>query len=290
MSARILDGRLLADQIRAEVAQGVAELLDQKGIVPGLTVVLVGDDPASAVYVRNKERAAAKAGIRGSVIHLPADCESSRLLDTIDRLNEDERVHGILVQLPLPRHLDEQKVIERMSPAKDVDGFHPENVGRLVTGHPRFVPCTPLGIQVLLRRSGIETRGRTAVILGRSNIVGKPMAALLMARGEGGDATVTVCHTATRDVAGHAREADILVAAMGQARAVRGDWVKPGAVVIDVGIHRQPDGSLCGDVNTDEVAAIAGAITPVPGGVGPMTVALLLRNSLDAARAAAIRA
>jgi methylenetetrahydrofolate dehydrogenase (NADP+)/methenyltetrahydrofolate cyclohydrolase len=287
VAAKILDGKKLAEEIRGEVATGAAELLATTGIVPGLTVVLVGEDPASAVYVRNKESSVGKAGMRGTVLRLPADCSRDRLMATLDVLNADPSVHGILVQLPLPRHLDDQEVIDRIDPAKDVDGFHPMNAGLLAVGRPRFVPCTPLGVTVLLERNGIETRGKRAVVLGRSNIVGKPMAALLMAKGPAGDATVTVCHTATRDAASLTREADLVVAAMGRPKAVTADWIKPGAVVIDVGIHRLPEGGLCGDVDYEAVAPIAGAITPVPGGVGPMTVAMLLRNTLDAARRAA---
>jgi methylenetetrahydrofolate dehydrogenase (NADP+)/methenyltetrahydrofolate cyclohydrolase len=282
--ARILDGKALAQTVRAEVASEVARLRAEAGVTPGLTVVLVGDDPASKVYVRNKENACKSAGMSGAVLRLPSDVSQAGLLDVIDRLNADPAVHGILVQLPLPRQIDDRAVIERIDPRKDVDGFHPENVGLLTIGTPRFVPCTPLGIRELLIHAGVETKGARAVVLGRSQIVGKPMALLLLQKGPGGDATVTVCHTATRDARAVCREAEIVVAAVGQPEHVRGDWIKPGATVIDVGIHRRPDGSLCGDVHFDEVSGVAGAITPVPGGVGPMTVAMLLRNTLHAAR------
>jgi methylenetetrahydrofolate dehydrogenase (NADP+)/methenyltetrahydrofolate cyclohydrolase len=284
LSARILDGKVFSDQIRAEVAQGVAELKRDKGIVPGLTAVLVGEDPASKVYVRNKEAACRAVGIQGSVLRMPADTTEPALLNIVDRLNADSSVHGILVQLPLPKQINERSVIERIDPRKDVDGFHPENVGLLASGAARFVPCTPLGIREMLVRSGIETRGAVAVVLGRSNVVGKPMAMLLLQKGPGGDATVTVCHTATHDPSAIARRADLLIAAMGRPEAVGPEWVKPGAIVIDVGIHRRANGSLCGDVRFADVSQIASWITPVPGGVGKMTVAMLLQNTLLAAR------
>jgi methylenetetrahydrofolate dehydrogenase (NADP+)/methenyltetrahydrofolate cyclohydrolase len=249
-----------------------------------LTVVLIGDDPASKVYVRNKESACKAAGMNGAVLRLPSEVSQSGLLEVIDLLNADRGVHGILVQLPLPRGIDERAVLERIDPRKDVDGFHPENVGLLAIGQPRFVPCTPLGVREMLLSAEVQTRGARAVVLGRSQIVGKPMALLLMQKGPGGDATVTVCHTATRDPAAHCREADIVIAAVGRPEHVRGDWLKPGAVVIDVGIHRRQDGSLCGDVYYPEATEVASMITPVPGGVGPMTVAMLLKNTLLAAR------
>jgi methylenetetrahydrofolate dehydrogenase (NADP+)/methenyltetrahydrofolate cyclohydrolase len=285
VAARILDGRTLATAIKNEVAGAVARLKAESGAVPGLTVVLVGDDPASAIYVRNKQKACIAAGMAGQIERLPADCSQDRLLATIDRLNSDPTVHGILVQLPLPPQIDERAVVARVDPAKDVDGFHPVNVGLLAMGAPRFVPCTPLGIRELLVAEKIETRGAHAVILGRSQIVGKPMALLLLRKGPGGDATVTVCHTATRDAQALARQADILVAAIGRPEQVRRDWIKPGATVIDVGIHKRADGSLCGDVHAASAAQLAGAITPVPGGVGPLTVAMLLRNTVLAASA-----
>jgi methylenetetrahydrofolate dehydrogenase (NADP+)/methenyltetrahydrofolate cyclohydrolase len=284
LAARILDGKALGEKIRLEVAGEVAKLNAEAGLVPGLTVVLVGENPASQVYVRRKESACKSAGIKGQVLRLRADITQARLIETVDRLNADPAIHGILVQLPLPAQIVDKTVLERVDPRKDVDGFHPENVGLLSLGHPRFVPCTPLGVRELLLSAGVETRGARAVVLGRSNIVGKPMSLLLLQRGRGGDATVTVCHTATRDAAALCREADILIAAIGRPEHVRGDWIKPGAVVIDVGIHKRPDGSLCGDVHYPEVAEVASLITPVPGGVGPMTVAMLLRNTLFAAR------
>ena len=284
MPERILDGKALAGVIRSEVAVDVARLKAETGIVPGLAVVLVGESAASQVYVRNKENAVKASGMSGSVLRFPTTISQAGLVETIDLLNEDRGVHGILVQLPLPVGIDERVVLERIHPWKDVDGFHPENIGLLAIGAPRFVPCTPLGVRELLVRSGIETRGARALVLGRSQIVGKPMALLLMQKGAGGDATVTVGHTATRDVASLCREADILVAAVGRPEYVRGSWIKPGAVVIDVGIHKRGDGSLCGDVNFGEAVEVASRITPVPGGVGPLTVAMLLRNTLQAAR------
>jgi methylenetetrahydrofolate dehydrogenase (NADP+)/methenyltetrahydrofolate cyclohydrolase len=221
--------------------------------------------------------------MRGDVIRLPSDCSQAALLETIDQLNDNRLVHGILVQLPLPKQIDEQRVIERVSPAKDVDGFHPENAGLLSIGRPRFVPCTPLGVQTMLTSAEIVTKGLHAVVLGRSNIVGKPMALLLLQKGSGGDATVTVAHTGTKDVREVARQADLLIAAIGRAEAVTGEWIKPGAIVIDVGIHRKDNGKLCGDVRFAEAREVASWITPVPGGVGKMTIAMLLKNTLLAA-------
>jgi len=282
--AEILDGRTLAQRIRRQVAGEVAELKSRTGATPGLTVVLVGDDPASQVYVRNKESACNAAGIKGTVLRLPHQTQEAELLSLIDRLNGDPLVHGILVQLPLPEQMDGPTVVERVSPLKDVDGFHPLNLGKLAAGTPRYVPCTPLGIRELLIQAGVETRGAHAVVLGRSQIVGKPMALLLLQKGPGGDATVTICHTATRDPASVARQADLLIVAMGQPEQVTAQWVKPGAVVVDVGIHQRADGRLCGDVHFESVAQVASRITPVPGGVGPMTIAMLLRNTLQAAR------
>lgn len=282
MPAQILDGKALAETIRAGVAVEVAEHHARTGRVPGLAVVLVGDNPASRVYVRNKQKACEAAGMVGTLIRLPVETSEAELLATVDALNADPAVHGLLVQLPLPPQISDERVIERISPAKDVDGFHPENAGLLAIGRPRFVPCTPLGVRELLIASRIETRGKEVVILGRSQIVGKSLALLMLAKGPGGDATVTVCHAASQDVARHTRRADILVAAVGRAEWVRGDAIKPGAVVIDVGINRAADGRLCGDVAYAEAAEVAGWITPVPGGVGPMTVALLLRNTWDA--------
>lgn len=286
MPASLLDGKALAQQIREELAGNVARFRDETGIVPGLTVVLVGNNPASQVYVRNKQNACQAAGMNGKLLRLPAETGQGDLLTTIDRLNDDPAVHGLLVQLPLPGGIDDRAVIERIDPLKDVDGFHPVNAGLLSQGVPRFVPCTPLGIRELLVQANVETRGAHAVVLGRSQIVGKPMALLLLQKGPGGDATVTVCHTGTTDPASIARQADILIVAMGRPESVTANWIKPGAVVIDVGIHKRKDGTLCGDVDFPGVAAVASKITPVPGGVGPMTVAMLLRNTLHAARLA----
>jgi methylenetetrahydrofolate dehydrogenase (NADP+)/methenyltetrahydrofolate cyclohydrolase len=284
--AEIIDGKALAHRIRREVAAEVEELTGRTGVVPGLTVILVGDDPASQVYVGSKQKAVAAAGMNGTVLRLPAETAQADLLATIDRLNTDQAVHGILVQLPLPRHITERAVLERVDPLKDVDGFHPVNFGLLAQGTPRFVPCTPLGIRELLHDAAVETRGMHAVVLGRSQLVGKPMALLLIQKGPGGDATVTVCHTGTRDPAAMARQADLLVVAMGRPEQVTADWVKPGAIVIDVGIHKRAEGRICGDVDFPSVSRVASRITPVPGGVGPMTVAMLLRNTFQAARLA----
>jgi methylenetetrahydrofolate dehydrogenase (NADP+)/methenyltetrahydrofolate cyclohydrolase len=287
VAASILDGKALSQRIRDRLAVDVARFREETGVVPGLTVVLVGTDPASQVYVRNKQKACRAAGMNGNLLSLPVETSKDELLALLDRLNADPSVHGILVQLPLPRGIDERAVIERVDPLKDVDGFHPINTGLLAQGSPRFAPCTPLGIRELLIDAGVETRGAHAVVLGRSQIVGKPMALLLLQKGRGGDATVTVCHTGTRDPASIARQADILIVAMGRPEQVKGDWIKPGAVVVDVGTHKRPDGTLCGDVDFAAAAEVASRITPVPGGVGPMTIAMLLRNTLEAARLAA---
>lgn len=283
-SARILDGKALADTLRKELAGEVAAWHAATGQRPGLAVILVGSDPASAVYVRNKRKAAHAAGFVDVVVEMPAETTQAEITAEIDRMNADPAIHGILVQLPLPRQIDSEAVLRRIRPEKDADGFHPVNMGLLALGTPGLVPCTPLGVRELLIRENIATKGKRAVVVGRSNIVGKPMALLLMAKGPGGDATVTVAHTASRDLPGLCREADILVAAAGQPEMVKGDWIKPGAVVIDVGIHRRDDGTLCGDVAYAEAAEVASAITPVPGGVGPLTVAMLLRNTFVAAQ------
>ena len=289
MTARILDGKALGLAIRQEVAVEVATLA-AAGVTPGLAVVLVGEDPASQVYVRSKGRACEEAGMHSVTIRLPDTTTQDELLATIDRLNADPAIHGMLVQLPLPKRMDSDKVLRRIDPLKDVDGFHPENVGKLVTGDPTaFRPATPYGIQQMLIRSGIETKGAHAVIVGRSNIVGKPMANLLIQNGPGGDATVTVCHSRSKDLPSLTRQADILIVAIGKAEFLTADMVRPGAVVIDVGINRVDDATrekgyrLCGDVDYEPVAALASAITPVPGGVGPMTIAMLLKNTLQAA-------
>jgi methylenetetrahydrofolate dehydrogenase (NADP+)/methenyltetrahydrofolate cyclohydrolase len=288
--ARIMDGALLAQKVRAEVAADVAELRN-RGVVPGLTVVLVGDDPATAVYVGGKEKASREAGMAGETIRLPATTSQAELLALVEQLNADDTVHGILVQMPLPKHIDPETVINHIRPEKDVDGFHPVNVGKLLIGHTDgFVPCTAAGVQLLLGEYGVKTAGADCVVIGRSTIVGKPMAALMMQSGPLADATVTVCHSRTRDLAAHTRRADILVVAAGRARLVTADMVKPGAVVIDVGMNRIPDptakgGSrLVGDVDFDDVRRVASLITPVPRGVGPMTIAMLLSNTVRAAR------
>jgi methylenetetrahydrofolate dehydrogenase (NADP+)/methenyltetrahydrofolate cyclohydrolase len=284
LAASLLDGKALAQMIRDRIAVDVTQMRAERGIVPGVTVVFVGDNPASKVYVRNKQSACQAAGMNGHVLRLPETTRQGEVLATIDRLNADSNVHGILVQLPLPRGIDERAVIERVNPLKDVDGFHPINTGLLAQGVPRFVPCTPLGIRELLIHANVETRGAHAVVLGRSQIVGKPMALLLLQKGQGGDATVTVCHTGTPDPASIARQADILVVAMGRPESVTADWIKPGAVVVDVGIHKGAAGKLRGDVDFAGVSQVASRITPVPGGIGPLTVAMLLRNTLHAAR------
>ena len=291
MPAELIDGVAIARRLRDQVARDTAELAG-KGVTPGLTVILVGDDPASAVYVRAKAKASLEAGIDGVTIRLPASTSEEDLLDRVDALNADPRVHGILVQMPLPKHMDSSRVIRRIAPEKDVDGFHPVNVGKLLIGErDGFVPCTPAGVQELLVECGVETKGKECVVIGRSNIVGKPMAALLIQDGPGGNATVTVCHSRTRDLAEHTRRADIVVAAAGRPKLLTRDMVKPGAVVIDVGINRLDDASvergyrLVGDVDFEGVRDVASLITPVPGGVGPMTIALLLRNTVRAARA-----
>jgi methylenetetrahydrofolate dehydrogenase (NADP+)/methenyltetrahydrofolate cyclohydrolase len=273
--ARIIDGKAIAATLRAEVALRVAAA----GFTPGLAVVLVGEDPASSIYVRTKDRAAREAGIEARTIRLPAQTAQTVLLATIQTLNDDPAIDGILVQLPLPRGLDSQAVIEAIDPAKDVDGFHPINVGHLADGRPALVPCTPLGVMKLLRAVGVDLTGAVAVVLGRSAIVGRPMARLLVAA----DATVTIVHSRTRDLPAECRRADILIAAVGKPEMVQAGWIRPGATVIDVGINRLPDGRLVGDVAFEACAAVAGAITPVPGGVGPMTVACLLENTLTAA-------
>ena len=282
MTATIIDGTALSRQIRAEVAQRAAALT-ARGTRPGLAVILVGDSAASAVYVRNKIKACAEAGIHSVFDHLPADTTEAALLARIRELNADPAVHGILVQLPLPPQIDAQLVIETISPAKDVDGFHASNAGALMTGEPLFTPCTPYGVMKLLEHAGAQLDGAEAVVIGRSNIVGKPQAMLLLRAG----ATVTVCHSRTRDLASHTRRADVVVAAVGRPKMITGDMLKPGAIVIDVGINRLDDGKLCGDVDFDSASQVAGAITPVPGGVGPMTIAMLLVNTVEAAERAA---
>ncbi len=284
--AQILDGQEIARQVRAEVKADVDALLQQGRRPPYLAVVLVGDDPASASYVRGKHKAAADVGIAGDTLTFDSTISEAELLGVVDRLNADDGVDGILVQLPLPKHIDEHKVIDAIRPDKDVDGFHPESVGRVVIGRPSFAPATPAGILEMLQRAGIEVRGRHVVVVGRSNIVGKPMANLLVQKGV--DATVTVCHSRTPDLGAMTRQADILIAAVGQAEMIGADMVKPGAVVIDVGMNRVDDATrprgyrLTGDVDFEAVREKASWITPVPGGVGPMTIAMLLQNTLKA--------
>ena len=289
MPADLIDGVAIAAKIRAEVAQRT-KALAATGTVPGLTVVLVGEDPASAVYVRNKEKQSVEAGMKGETIRLPATTTQAELLAVVDRLNADATVHGILVQMPLPKQIDPQTVIRRIAPQKDVDGFHPVNVGKVLIGaKDGFAPCTPAGVQVMLQEAGVDTAGKHVVIVGRSNIVGKPMASLLIQSGKGGDATVTICHSRTPDLSWHTKRADIVVAAVGRPGTVTGDMLKPGAVVIDVGINRVADPTtksgarLVGDVDFASASAVASKITPVPGGVGPMTIAMLLLNTVRAA-------
>ena len=290
MAAGIIDGKQVAADMRAEIKEQTATLRETLGIQPGLAVVLVGDNPASKSYVSAKEKACAEAGFASFDHRLPQDTSEESLLALIDRLNHDPAVDGILVQLPLPRHIDENRVIMAIDPEKDVDGFHPVNVGRMLIGQPCFLPCTPHGILHLLKRSGVSTDGAHAVVVGRSNIVGKPVASLLLQKSALGNATVTLCHTHTRDLAAFTRQADILIVASGRPGTVTGEMVCPGAVVIDVGVNRveDPDSPkgyrLVGDVDFDSVRQVASLITPVPGGVGPMTITMLLYNTLEAAR------
>jgi len=293
MTAKIISGTEIAKQIRQELTQEIAQLKDKHNLVPGLATVIVGDDPASQVYVGSKVKTCQALGIYSERHDLPVETSEQTLLTLIDRLNKDPKIHGILVQLPLPKHINESNVLIAIDPKKDVDGFHPVNVGKLMIGEPDYLPCTPHGIQELLLRSGIETEGAEVVIVGRSNIVGKPVANLLLQKKAGANATVTVCHTRTRDLASHTRRADILiVAAGGKPKAITADMVKEGAVVIDVGVHRigktaEGKSILCGDVDFESVKEKAKAITPVPGGVGPMTIVMLMSNTVKAAKLAA---
>ena len=290
MTAKILDGKALAEEIRGEVATGVAEMQQKHSVIPGLAAVLVGDDPASAIYVRNKRRACEEVGMVNDTFLMPADSTNEQVLARVQALNKDPRFHGILVQLPMPPQIDERLIIESLDPTKDVDGLHPFNVGKLAQGRADFVPGTPAGVQQILLRNGHDPAGANVVVCGRSDIVGKPMALLLMQRADGANATVTVCHTRTKNLAEITRQADILVAAIGRPCAITADMVKVGAVVIDVGINRVDDASrkrgyrLIGDVDFETVSEKAAAITPVPGGVGPMTIAMLLVNTLTATR------
>lgn len=283
MTAIILDGKSLAGELQAELAVEVADFIENNGISPCLAAVLVGVNPASEVYVRNKRQACERAGMESQLYRLPDETTTETLLALVHKLNKDTDVHGILVQLPLPPQIDATRVLDAVHPLKDVDAFHPENVGRIVQGRPRFLPCTPHGVQTLLLRRNVPIAGRHVVVVGRSDIVGKPLANLLVQRGPTADATVTVCHSQTRDLAGVTRQADILVVAIGRPRLITADMVKPGAVVIDVGMNRTPEG-LAGDVDFERVKEVAGMITPVPGGVGPLTVTMLLQNTLAAAR------
>jgi len=290
LPAKLLDGAAVGDAMRAEL-QGEIRRLTARGITPGLAAVLVGENPASTTYVRMKGKACDEAGLYHETLHLSRETTEAELLELIERLNADPKVHGILIQLPLPRHIDAQRVLHRVTPGKDVDGFHPENVGKVSIGDPTgFRPATPYGVQQLLVKNEIETKGQHAVIVGRSNIVGRPMAALLLQDGPGGNATVTVCHSRTRDIKSVTRLGDILIVAIGKPEFVTGDMIKPGAVVIDVGVNRVEDPSakqgyrLVGDVQFAEAKQVAGAITPVPGGVGPMTITMLLYNTVQAAR------
>ena len=276
---KIIDGKAIAAQMREKIAAGVAALKG-KGVTPGLAVVLVGEDPASQVYVRMKEQACEKAGIFSDEHKLPKETTEAQLLALVDELNRDERIDGILVQLPLPKQIDESKVLEAISPKKDVDGFHPYNVGRLVTGNPLFQPCTPYGVMKMIEHTGIDLTGKEVVVVGRSIIVGKPVALMCLAQ----HATVTICHSRTKDLAEQVAKADVLIAAVGRAEMIKGSWIKPGAVVIDVGVNRVGDKKLVGDVEFDAALERAGAITPVPGGVGPMTITMLLYNTLESAK------
>ncbi|MBK6638067.1 MAG: bifunctional methylenetetrahydrofolate dehydrogenase/methenyltetrahydrofolate cyclohydrolase FolD [Rhodocyclaceae bacterium] len=282
MSARILDGNALSATVRGQLAERAAALT-ARGTAPCLAVILVGEDPASAVYVRNKVAGCEKAGIRSLKFTYGLDARQDEVMARIAELNADPLVHGILVQLPLPKHFDAEAVLEAILPDKDVDGFHAENIGALAQGNPRFIPCTPYGVMQMLKSEEVPLKGAEVVIVGRSNIVGKPMALLLLSE----SATVTVCHSQSRDLALHTRRADILVAAVGRPKMITGDMIKPGATVIDVGINRTADGKLCGDVDFETAKEVAGLITPVPGGVGPMTITMLLTNTLESAERAA---
>jgi methylenetetrahydrofolate dehydrogenase (NADP+)/methenyltetrahydrofolate cyclohydrolase len=282
--ATVLDGKQLAATMQAEIAHEVAALARARGVKPGLAAVLVGDNPASQIYVRNKRKACEKVGIDSWLHELPATTTQAQLLALVDNLNRDPRVHGILVQLPLPAQISDAAVIEAVSPLKDVDGFGPVSLGLLAAGQPRFLPCTPFGVQQLLVRNGVALDGRHVVIVGRSNIVGKPLALILMQKAAGANATVTVCHSRSRDIGALTRQADVVVVAIGQAEFLKADMVRPGAVVVDVGINRLASGKLVGDVDFTGVSAVASAVTPVPGGVGPMTITMLLHNTLQAAR------
>ncbi len=277
--ANIIDGKAIAKKIRGDIASEVKQLTSE-GVRPGLAVILVGENPASRVYVSMKEKACGEVGIFSAEYTLPADTPEAELLSLIEKLNNDKRIHGILVQLPLPKHMDDLGILEAISPEKDVDGFHPFNMGRLIIGRPVFQPCTPYGIMELLRETGIDLKGKEVVVVGRSNIVGKPVAFMCMHQ----HATVTICHTRTVDLPAKIGAADILIAAAGKAEMIKGEWIKEGAVVIDVGVNRLPDNRLVGDVEFEQASLRASHITPVPGGVGPMTITMLLKNTLQSAK------
>ncbi|UCD85022.1 MAG: bifunctional methylenetetrahydrofolate dehydrogenase/methenyltetrahydrofolate cyclohydrolase FolD [Deltaproteobacteria bacterium] len=283
MPAEIISGKQVAEEMREEFKEEIEKLKKEHGITPGLAVVLVGEDPASQVYVKNKKIACEKVGINSIEHRLPADYPEDKLIELIESLNKDDKVHGILVQLPLPKHISEVKVLYTILPEKDVDGFHPVNVGKLMIGEADFLPCTPAGIQQLLIRSGTKIEGAEVVVVGRSNIVGKPIANILLQKSDGANATVTICHTRTKDMPSHTKRADILIVAAGKPKAVTANMVKKGAVVIDVGVNRLESG-LCGDVDFEAVKEVAAKITPVPGGVGPMTITMLLKNTIKAAK------
>jgi len=289
MTAKILSGKDIAKEIRAELKTEIEEMKEKHGMTPGLAVALVGEDPASQVYVSSKVKTCGKLGVNSIEKRLPEDTSEADLLAIIDEWNNDDKVHGILVQLPLPKHIDEEKVLLSIRPDKDVDGFHPTNVGKMLIGKPDFLPCTPHGCQQILMRSGIETEGKEVVIVGRSNIVGKPLAAMLIQKAKGANATVTICHTRTKDVKEHTLKADILIAAAGVPKFITADMVAEGTVVIDVGVHRigkteSGKNKLCGDVDFEAVKEKASAITPVPGGVGPMTITMLMTNTVRSAK------
>lgn len=288
MAAQIISGKQIAKEMKSELAADVADFIQNNGVVPCLAAVLVGDDPASQVYVRNKQRACDAVGMDSQLHRLPSETTEEELLTLVAKLNRDSAVHGILVQLPLPKQINEDRILRAINPAKDVDAFHPENVGLMVQGQPRFLPCTPHGVMQMLIRSGVPVSGKQAVVIGRSHIVGRPLSILLSQagdcfNGDGGNATVTLCHSRTADLASVTRQADILISAIGKPKFVTADMVKPGAAVIDVGTNRTEDG-LVGDVDFEPVSEVAGWITPVPGGVGPMTITMLLYNTVDAAK------
>ncbi|CUT01025.1 bifunctional methylenetetrahydrofolate dehydrogenase/methenyltetrahydrofolate cyclohydrolase FolD [Candidatus Kryptobacter tengchongensis] len=289
MPAQIINGKKISEEIKQEIKQQAEALFNETGVVPGLAFILVGDNPASQVYVKMKGKACEELGFYSITLKLPTETSENELIEKIQTLNSDPKIHGILVQLPLPPHIDEQKILQTIDPIKDVDGFHPVNVGKLVIGLDTYLPCTPAGIQELLKRSGINPSGKHVVIVGRSNIVGKPIANILIQKKEWANATVTVCHTGTKDIAYFTKQADILIAAMGNPEFIKGNMIKPGAIVIDVGVNRINDPNsekgykLVGDVHFESAYEVAGAITPVPGGVGPMTIAMLMKNTLKAA-------